>query len=45
MDYLEYVIVIIFYNAVLDTIGLLGFYCEVPYPKSLILANNKTVDS
>ena len=42
---LEFIIIIISYNAVLDAIELLGYVANVPHPKSLILADNKSADS
>ena len=42
---LEFVIIIISYNAVLDAIELLGVLTEIPHPKTLILADNTAADS
>ena len=42
---LEYVIIILSYNAVLDAIELLGFCTNIPHPKSKILCDNKTADT
>ena len=42
---LEFVIIIISYNAVLDAIELLGKLPDAPHPKALILADNTVVDS
>ena len=45
INYLEFVIIIISYNAILDAIKLLGKLSGIPHPKILILSNNTTVDS
>ena len=42
---LEFVIIIISYNAILDAIELLGKLLGIPHPKALILADNAAVDS
>ena len=42
---LEFVIVIISYNAILDSIKLLGKLLGKTHPKILILANITTIDS
>jgi hypothetical protein len=42
---LELVIIIISYNAILDTIELLGLAKDVPHSKSKILSDNKIADS
>ena len=42
---LEFVIIIISYNPVLDAIELLGYAATVPHLKTLILADNKSADS
>ena len=41
---LEFAIIIISYNTVLDAIELLGKLLKVPYPKALILVDNTVVD-
>jgi len=42
---LEFIIIIIFYNAILDIIKLLRKLLGMPYPKALILADNTAADS
>lgn len=42
---LEYVIILISHNAVLDAIELSGFANNVPHPKSKIMSDNKTADT
>ena len=42
---LEFVIIIISYNAILDAIELLGKLVGIPHPKSLILADNTAANS
>ena len=42
INYLDFIIIIISYNAVLDTIELLGCAINVSYPKTLILADNRS---
>ena len=42
---LEFVIIIVSYNAILDAIELLGRLHNIPHPKSLILSDNTAADS
>ena len=42
---LEFVIIIISYNAILDAIELLGKLSDIPHHKALILADNTAADS
>ena len=42
---LEFIIIIISYNTVLDAIELLGYVVNIPYLKAFILANNKSSNS
>ena len=42
---LEFVIIIVSYNAILDAIELLGKLHNIPHPKSLILSDNTSADS
>ena len=42
---LEFAIIIISYNAILDAIELLALAKDVPHPKSLILSDNRAADA
>ena len=45
INYLEYVIIIISHNIVLNTITITGYVLNIEYPKILILFNNRLASS
>ena len=45
INWLEFIIIVISYNTVLDAIELVEYVTNMPHSKALILADNKFADS